>query len=278
MNEDGSSGSCCSDKRRQLDSGHPSFGPFGQGMDVVAGQIEAVVAHEGADVLLFQPEVSVPDLSQLAPGSPTLDRQNGIDAGTDDDMRSRREPLDKGGEPAKSGGSDDVQVIEDEPRGAGPQSQLVDQRGHDVSDVVGTLDEKVERIGGASWLDGGERSSDGRPEPELVMIPPIAREPGAPSFRSLCDPGRQQHGFAHPWAAGHQRAGELHGRIQPAEKVGPSDQGVRQGGSDELRHGRLGADHLLESTKAPPNHPGEGDDVRGGTDHNDQGRWNQPPT
>ena len=28
----------------------------------------------------------------------------------------------------------------------------------------------------------------------------------------------------------------------------------------------------------PPNHPGEGDDVRGGTDHNDQGRWNQPPT
>ena len=27
-----------------------------------------------------------------------------------------------------------------------------------------------------------------------------------------------------------------------------------------------------------PNHPGEGDDVRGGADHNDQGEWNQPPT
>ena len=135
-------------QRCQLDPGQPSLGPCGQGMHVGAGKIEAVVLHEGADVLLFQPEVSIPDLSQLAPGPPTLDRQNGIDAGPDHDMRGRGEPLDKGGEPAKSGGSDDVQVIEDEPRGASPQSQLVDQRSHDVSDVVGTLDEKVERIGG----------------------------------------------------------------------------------------------------------------------------------
>ena len=27
-----------------------------------------------------------------------------------------------------------------------------------------------------------------------------------------------------------------------------------------------------------PNHPGEGDDGPGGTDHNVQDKWNQPPT
>lgn len=27
-----------------------------------------------------------------------------------------------------------------------------------------------------------------------------------------------------------------------------------------------------------PNHPGEGDDLFGGTDHNDPGEWNQRPT
>ncbi len=225
-------------------------------MHVAAGEIQAVLLHEGADLLLFQPEVSVPDLSQLALGPPTLDRQYGIDAGTDHNMRSRGEPLDKGGEPATSGGSDDVQVIEDEPRGASPQSQLIDQRSHDVSDVVGALDEKVERIGGGSWLDGGERGGNGRPEPELVMIPPIAREPGAPSLRSLGDPGRQQHGFPDAWAAGHQRAGKLRGRIKAAEKVRPLNQGVRQGRSGEFRHGRFGADHLQNSTKPISESPG----------------------
>ena len=110
-----------------------------------------------------------------------------------------------------------MQIVEDEPCGARPQSHLVDQRGHDVSDVVRTFGEQVERIGGTSWLDGGERRRDGRPEPEFVMIPPIAREPGAASFRALCDPGRQQHGFSHAWATRYQRAGELHGRIEPTE-------------------------------------------------------------
>ena len=72
--------------------------------------------HEGADVVLFQPEVSIADLGQLAPGPPTLDRQNGIDAGPDHDVQRRGESLDKGGESAESRGSDDVQIIEDEPR------------------------------------------------------------------------------------------------------------------------------------------------------------------
>ena len=31
-------------------------------------------------------------------------------------------------------------------------------------------------------------------------------------------------------------------------------------------------------SKRFPNHPGEGDDVPGGADHNDEGEWNQPPT
>ena len=144
---------------------------------------------------------------------------------------------------------DDVQVVEDEPRGAGPKSHLVDQRGHDVSDIVGTLYEEVERIGGASWLDGRKRSSNGRPEPEFVMIPPVAREPSAPSPRSLCDPGRQQHGLPSAWAACDQGAGKFRDRIQPVEKVRPWDQGVRQGGSDELRHSRFGTDHQRQSTK-----------------------------
>ena len=77
-------------------------------MHVAAGKIEAVLLHEGADLLFVQPEVSVPDLSQLAPGPPTLDWQNGIDAGSDHNMRIRGESLDKGGEPATSGESDDV--------------------------------------------------------------------------------------------------------------------------------------------------------------------------
>ena len=105
-------------QRRQLDPGHPPFGPLGQGMHVAAGQVEAEVLHEGADVLLFQPEVRIPDLSELAPGPPTLDRQNGIHAGPDDDMHSLRESLDEGGQSAKGGWSDDVQIIEDEPRGS----------------------------------------------------------------------------------------------------------------------------------------------------------------
>ena len=29
-------------------------------------------------------------------------------------------------------------------------------------------------------------------------------------------------------------------------------------------------------TDPPPNHPGEGDDERGGTQHNSQGEWDQP--
>ena len=245
-------------QRRQLDPGQPSLRAYGQGMHVAVRKIEAVVLHEGADVLLLQPEVGVADLSQLAPGPPSLDRQNGVDAGPDHDMCSGGEPLDKGGEPAKREWIDDVQVVEDEPRGAGPKSHLVDQRGHDVSDIVGTLYEEVERIGGASWLDGRKRSSNGRPEPEFVMIPPVAREPSAPSPRSLCDPGRQQHGLPSAWAACDQGAGNLRDRIQPVEKVRPWDQGVWQGGSDELRHSRFGTDHQRQSTKPGSESPGRG--------------------
>ncbi len=94
-----------------------------------------------ADLLFFQAEVSVPDLSQLPPGPPPLDRQNGIDTGPEDNMCSCRESFDKGNEPPETGGSDVVQVIEDQPRGARPQRHLVDQRGDDVSYVVRTLGE-----------------------------------------------------------------------------------------------------------------------------------------
>ena len=174
MNEDGSLESCSNESAANWTPAiHPSV-LVAKSMHVAAGKIEAVLVHEGVDVLFFQAEVSIPDLSQLPPGPPPLDRQDGIDTGPEDNMCSRRESFDKGDESPEIGGSDVVQVIEDEPRGARPQSHLVDQRGHDVSDVVSTLGEQVERIGGTSGLDRGKRRRNGRPEPELVMIPPIA--------------------------------------------------------------------------------------------------------
>ena len=95
----------------------------------------------------LQPEVSLADLSQSSLGPPTVERQRGIDPARDDDVLGRRESLDKGGQSALGGGSDDVEVIEDQPRRSRPESQLVDQGGDHVFDVVWALDEEVERVG-----------------------------------------------------------------------------------------------------------------------------------
>ena len=108
----------------QLDSGQPTFGPPEQGMHVGPGKVEVVVLEEGADVLFIQPEICIPDLTQLAPGPPTLDRQNGIHTSPDHDVHRLGESLDEGGQAGKSGGRDDVQIVEDEPRWLGPQRPI----------------------------------------------------------------------------------------------------------------------------------------------------------
>ena len=236
-------------------------------VDVVGGEIEPEVAHERADFFLFQPQISVSDLRQLTSGSPALDRKNGIDAGSDCDVHPRRKPVDKRGQPCKGRGRDDVQIVEDQPCRTGPQRQLIDQRCHDVFDVVRTFEEKVEGIGDGTGLDGGERGRDGRPHPELVAIPPVAREPGAPSLWPLSRPGRQQHAFPDAGAACHQRAGVLEGQIQPAKEVRPCDQGVGKGGRTNFVTAGPAPIIAKRVTRRSPNHPAGGDDVRGGLNH-----------
>ncbi len=74
-------------------------------------KIEVVVLQQGADVVFFQPEICIPNLTQLAPGPPALDRQNRIHVGPDHDMRRLGESLDESGQAGESRGGDDVQVV-----------------------------------------------------------------------------------------------------------------------------------------------------------------------
>ena len=153
---------------------------------------------------------------------------------------------------------DDVQVVEDEPRGAGPKSHLVDQRGHDVSDIVGTLYEEVERIGGASWLDGRQAQQQRTSRTGIRHDPTGRTRAKRTELEVALRPRTTAARSSLAWAACDQGAGKLRDRIQPVEKVRPWDQGVWQGGSDELRHSRFGTDHQRQSTKPGSESPGRG--------------------
>ena len=51
-------------QRRQSHSGQPSLRSPGQGGNVLGGENETEMLHEGAGILVLQPEVSLADLSQ----------------------------------------------------------------------------------------------------------------------------------------------------------------------------------------------------------------------
>ena len=113
-------------QRRQSHSSQPSLSSPGQGGNVLGGEIETELLHDGPGILLLQPEVSLADLSQSSLGPPTVERQCRIDPGRDNDVQGRGEPLDKSGQSTLRGGSDDVEVIEEQPCRSRPVSQFVD--------------------------------------------------------------------------------------------------------------------------------------------------------
>ena len=150
-----------------------------------------------------------------------------------------------------------MQVIEDEPRGARPQSHLVDQRGHDVSDVVRTLGEQVERIGGAipvrqrraqtQWTSRTGARHDPTDRTRARRIEPRGRSSTQDDSSTVFPtPGLPATNVQGNCMAASSRLSSSGLRIRVCGK----------GRSDELRHRRPGADHLVDATKRSPKSPG----------------------